>query len=137
MKTRIKPAKGYTLVEVLVGMAILSIAIGTATTLASTSSEVEARSREAGRVHSIIEAAHNLYQLGMDPADIPALLPFDPLVTISFAASNLQASGFPNTAPFQAVSITGTFQVAEGNGGRAGESAAITIESIRENPAYR
>ncbi|MDB4673251.1 type II secretion system GspH family protein [Verrucomicrobiales bacterium] len=137
MKTRIKAAKGYTLVEVLVGMAILSIAIGTATSLASTSSEVEARNREVGRVHSIIEAAHNLYQLGISPANIPALLPFDPLVTVSFGSSNLQSSSFPSAAPFEAVSITGTFQIAEGDGVRPAESTAITIESIRENPAFR
>ena len=131
MKTRSKAAKGYTLVEVLVGMAILSIAIGTATSLASTSSEVEARNREVGRAHSILEAAHNLYQLGIAPADIPGLLPYEPLVTIGFGSSNLQSSSFPSTTPFQAVSINATMQIA------GGETAVQTIESIRENPAYR
>ena len=131
MKTRSKAAKGYTLVEVLVGMAILSIAIGTASSLASTSSEVEARNREVGRAHSILEAAHNLYQLGIAPADIPGLLPFDPLVTIQVSGSNLQPSTFPSTTPFEAVSIIGSFQIT------GGESVTQTIESIRENPAYR
>ena len=131
MKTRFKPAKGYTLVEVLVGLAILSIAIGTASSLASTSSEVEARNREVGRAHSIIEAAHNLYQLGISPTDIPGLLPYEPLVTITFGSSNLESSTFPSTSPFEAVSITGTIQIT------GGESTNITVESIRENAAFR
>ena len=131
MKTSYKSAKGYTLAEVLVGMSILAVAVGVASSLAHTSAEVENRNREIGRAHSIIEAAHNLYQLGLPASSIASYLPYDPIVSnIQFSSSNLTGT-IPLTLAYEAASITGTIQTS------ASESFNVTIESVRENPAYR
>ena len=84
---------GYTLIEVMIGMSILSLAVGAASVLSITAAQVEQRNSVMGRGFALVEAAHNLYQLGLSPADTLALLPADPNVVWSApAASGITAA---------------------------------------------
>lgn len=71
---------GYSLVEVLVAASILVIAAAGAAAMAlAVSAQQDANARMA-RVLALQEQGARMYQLGMDPANINAILPPDPAV---------------------------------------------------------
>ena len=86
--------RAYTLIEVLLVAAILMIAVGAAAVLAmATVTQAEMNNRIA-RCINLHEQAARLYQLGLDPSQVLAILPADPaVVSLAFTAQNLPISG--------------------------------------------
>lgn len=85
-----RPSAAYTLVEVLVAASILLIAAAAAAALAlATLAQEEANARVA-RCTNLNEQAARLYQLGLAPDTITALLPPDPaVVSLTFETQDV------------------------------------------------
>ncbi len=94
MKTSLLPSRflirAYSLVEVMIGSAILMIGVGAACVLSLTMVSQEEGNVRASRALNVFENAVQLYQLGLSPAEAVALLPADPAV--------LSLSMTPNTS---------------------------------------
>lgn len=86
--------RGYTLVEVLVAATLLALAVGAAAALAFAMSSQEESNAKVARAINLQEQAARLYQLGMAPNSIYAILPPVTNVTsISFITSSLAVTG--------------------------------------------
>ena len=72
--------RAYSLVEVMIGSAILMIGISAACMLSLTMVSQEEGSVRASRALNVFENAMQLYQVGLSPAEVVALLPADPAV---------------------------------------------------------
>jgi type II secretory pathway pseudopilin PulG len=90
-----RSTSAYTLIEVLVAAAILVIAVSAAAALAVATIAQEEVSSRVARCLNLHEQAVRLYQLGLDPGTLSALLPADPaVVSLVFTAPpNLSIAG--------------------------------------------
>ena len=89
MKTTIRKRLGraaYSLVEVVVASSVLMIGVGAACVLSLTMIGQEETHVRVARAANLVENATRLYQLGLDPSEILALLPPDQMV-VSFTAT--------------------------------------------------
>lgn len=90
MKTR----SGYTIIEVMVAAGILVIGIAAAASLALTMVSQEEANARVARAFNIQEQAARLYQLGLEPPEILAIIPPEPNVTsLTFTASTNIVAG--------------------------------------------
>lgn len=99
MTTRLLNSKtgGYTLVEVLIAAGLLGLAVAAAASLALAMASQEQQNARVARAINQQEQAVRLYQMGVDPTTILALLPPDRnVVSISFDSSTLAVSGVGN-----------------------------------------
>ncbi|MDF1853638.1 MAG: type II secretion system protein [Verrucomicrobiales bacterium] len=130
--------RAYTLVEALVASSILLIGIAAAGSMSLTlltQEEINERSIVAA---NYLDNAARLYQIGVDPADIPNLLPEEPLVdSLTFSSRDLTVSGLgtvPSTtltlsyhpSPAKGKSVAGNW-----TGGDADATRQISVEVIR------
>jgi len=72
--------RGYTLIEALMASAILMIGVGAAASMSLTMVTQEEINERTVRSMNHLENAASLYRMGVDPADIVALLPADPVI---------------------------------------------------------
>jgi len=72
---------GYTLVETLVAAGILALGVGAAASFAAVLVSQEETNLRVSRALGHLENAAQLYQLGLEPAEVSALLPEEPAVT--------------------------------------------------------
>ena len=85
---------GYTIVEALVAAAILVIGVAAAASLAFTMVSQEEGNARVARAINLQEQAARLYQLGLSPTAIAAILPADSGVTsITFNTANTVVAG--------------------------------------------
>lgn len=73
--------RGYTLIETLVASSVMMVAIAAASSLSLTMVTQEEISERTVRATNHFENAITLYQLGLDPDEIIALLPAEPAVS--------------------------------------------------------
>jgi len=73
-----RPDSAYTLIEVLIASAILMIAVSAAAALALATVAQEETNARIARCENLHEQAVRLYQLGLEPGVISAILPTDP-----------------------------------------------------------
>lgn len=86
--SRRQPA-GYSLVELTVATAVLAAGVAAAASLTLSSAHIEEMNHRKSRIVALNEAAARLWQLGLSPNQIAALLPGDPaLSTINFNAGS-------------------------------------------------
>lgn len=92
---------GYTLVEVLVASAILLIGISAASSLSLTMVTQEELNYRISRSLGMLENYARLYQLGLDPGEIAAIMPLDPAVSsvtaVAANSGNLESQIFTMT----------------------------------------
>ncbi len=107
LKTQPSPRPAaYSLIEVLVAGSILVIAAAAAAAMAlAVSSQQEANTRIA-RALVLQEQAARLYHLGMTPADIDAVLPWDPAVDSLTHSPIPPATEFVDTIPMEKTTST-------------------------------
>lgn len=75
-----KRLAGYTLLEVLVAAVIITIAVSAAAALALATIAQEEMNNRISRCLNLHEQAVRLYQLGLEPDTVAAILPPDPAV---------------------------------------------------------
>ncbi len=85
----LKKRSGYTLIETMIAVSILMVGVGAAAKLNLVMTKQEEANANVGRALNLLENTHRLYQLGLAPAEVIALLPEDPSVTVSNAVSGL------------------------------------------------
>lgn len=89
-----KSTRGYTLVETLLAAGILMVGIAAAASLALTMVSQEEANARVARALNLQEQAARLYQLGLEPSEITAILPPEDTVTsVSFSPSDVTVSG--------------------------------------------
>ena len=85
-----KTPKGYTLVETLLAAAVLLVGIAAAATLAMTMTAYEEANASISRSLNYQEQAGRLFQLGLSPDEIQAILPEESTVSsLTFTSTNL------------------------------------------------
>ncbi len=96
-QTARKKGSGYSLIEVLVASGILLIGISAAASFSLTMTTQEEMGHRLARGVNYLECHARLYQLGLDPAAIGAIMPPEParsgaptFVTVSPAEANLE-----------------------------------------------
>ena len=72
------PQAGYSLVELTLATSILAVGVAAAASLTITSTRIEEMNHRKSRVLALTEGAARLWQLGLNPDQIAALLPGDP-----------------------------------------------------------
>ncbi len=129
MKTR-----GYSLVEVLLAAAVISVGLAAATILIGTLVRQEEANTVALRAANLQEQAVQLYRLGVPPESIPALLP-EPTTYGSSPASGGYAISF--NARTNVFTVDGTAVIVEVADCRmvqddsAGDGADNTVSVVR------
>jgi len=89
-----KKKSGYTIVEVMVAAGILVIGIAAAASLALTMVSQEEANARVARAFNIQEQAARLYQLGLEPSEILAIIPPESNVTaLTFTTSTSNVTG--------------------------------------------
>lgn len=85
-----KNRRGYTLIEVLVASGILVMGIAAAASLALTMVAREEANVRVARAINLHEQAGRLYQLGLNPDAIMAILPPEPnVISLTFTTNTL------------------------------------------------
>ncbi|MDF1825651.1 MAG: prepilin-type N-terminal cleavage/methylation domain-containing protein [Verrucomicrobiales bacterium] len=99
--------RGYTLIEALVGASVLAIGIGAAASMSLTLVTQEEINERSLRAFNYLDNATQLMRAGVDPSEIPAILPSEPLVTsLTSSSRNLSVAGIGN---IEAVTLTMTY----------------------------
>ena len=95
MKTRpIQKKNGYSLVEILVTASIMMVAVAAACVMTLVTIGQEEGGTRAARALNYFENAMRLYQLGLTPAEIEAVIPVEPSVTsLSMVAGDGTVTG--------------------------------------------
>lgn len=100
-----KRNRAYTLIEALVASGVLLIGISAASSMSLslvTQEEINERSIKA---FNYLDNAARLYRMGLEPAEITATLPKEPVVqTLSFTSTNKSVTGLGNV-PVMRISI--------------------------------
>ncbi|MGY8643005.1 MAG: type II secretion system protein [Verrucomicrobiales bacterium] len=96
---------GYTLIEALVSSAILLIGIGAAASMSLTMLTQEEINERTVQAMNHLENAASLYRLGIEPADIEALLPQEPAVnSLTFIGKTQAVTGI-GTVPTMEITM--------------------------------
>jgi type II secretory pathway pseudopilin PulG len=103
-----RPDSAYTLVEALIAAAILMIAVSSAAVLALITIAQEETNVRISRCVNLHEQAMRLYQLGIAPNTVNALLPPDPAV-IHMPVFTVQTVTIPNLGTVERADSTITF----------------------------
>ncbi len=92
-----KPRAAYTLIEVLVASALIALVLAGAAAMALMLVTQEETGARVARVVNYQEQAARLWQLGLEPATIEAILPGDPAITsLAFDTSTVTLTGIGN-----------------------------------------
>lgn len=130
----------YTLIEALVASSILLVGIGAACSMSLTLVTQEEINERSVRAVNYLDNAVRLYQMGVETADIGAILPPEPAVdSIGFSTRTVNVTGIGN---IPATTITVTWTPAEGagagtpggpewTGGDPDVTRTISVEAIR------
>ena len=130
--------RAYTLIEALVASSILLIGIAAAGSMSLTMiSQEEINERSIIAVNYLDNAAR-LYQLGVDPAAIPNLLPEEPVVdSLTFSSRDLNVA-LVGTIPAVTLTLSyhpspakGTSSAGTWTGGDKDATRQISVEVIR------
>jgi type II secretory pathway pseudopilin PulG len=134
----------YTLIEVLVAAAILIIAVAAAAALALATVTQEEINARIARCLNLNEQAARLYQLGLDPSVIGAILPEDPAVashvftTQSLPIPNLGTVEQANiTLTFRTTPLTSAWSAGSWTGGESSNTAQRTSTITAIRPSLR
>ncbi|MEC5126764.1 type II secretion system protein [Verrucomicrobiales bacterium BCK34] len=104
--------KGYTLIEALVASGVLLIGVSAACSMSLSLVTQEEINERSVRAFNYLDNAARLYRLGMEPSEIPALLPNEPIVdSITFVSRQVSANGMgpTGTASLPIMRITMTY----------------------------
>lgn len=117
MKTFPLPTcRAYTIVEALVAAGLLLIGIAAAACLALTMVSQEEANARVAQAFNMQEQAGRLYQLGMEPSEITALLPYDAaeISSLDFTTNTLAVTnvGTVETADCEMVFTAGSSEAA-------------------------
>mgnify|MGYP003641241932 FL=1 len=98
--------RAYTLIEALVASSILLIGVGAAGSMSLSLVTQEEINERSVKAFNYLDNAARLYQMGVDPAGIAALLPSEPSVTgLTFSSRNLPVTGI-GTIPAVTLNLT-------------------------------
>lgn len=126
-KTKFLRGRGYTLIEVMMAISVLLIGVAAAAQLSLTMRKQEEGNANIARALNLVESAHRLFQLGLSAAEVTALLPYDPAVTISSSTSTLNGPTELNN--LEALDWTATCTVIPGQSA----TRDFTVKSVRES----
>ncbi len=91
---RLSPLRAYTIIEAMVAAAILLTGIAAAAGLALTMVSQEEANVRVARAFNVQEQAGRLYQLGLEPAEILAIIPPEENVeALTFDAASTNVAG--------------------------------------------
>jgi type II secretory pathway pseudopilin PulG len=134
----------YTLIEVLVAAAILMIAVGAAGALALATVTQEETNARIVRCLNLHEQAVRLYQLGLDPSVVSAVLPVDPaVVSLVFTTHNLPISDLgtveqaDSTLTFTTSPLAADWTAQTWSSGPSSDSARRTSQITAIRPSLR
>ena len=144
IKQRIGHQSGYTLIEIMAAMTIMFIGVAAAAVLSLTMASQEEINHRVSRALHLQEGAARLFQLGLSPTEIDAILPNDPAIRnststapytkISFAVSSISPTGFGTfeeavcTMNFGAAPNSGTWTAGTWTGGNnADRTRVVTV----------
>jgi len=85
--------RAYTIIEVMVAAGILVVGMAAAAALALTMVSQEEANARVARAFNMQEQAVRLFQLGLDPAEVMALLPPEDNVVLSFDVGTTNVAG--------------------------------------------
>lgn len=127
----------YSLIEVLVAGSILVIAAAAMAAMAlAVSAQQEANTR-ASRAINLQEQAARLYHLGLAPAEILALLPPDPVATLSFTTltdttlSGITVQGTTCNLVYKPNAATSAWSAGSWTGGDASAQRSNSMTLVR------
>lgn len=99
-------SRGYSLIEALVASSVLMIGIAAAASLSLSLVTQEEINERSVQVFNYLDNAARLYQMGVAEADIPGLLPPEPLVSsLTFTPGSESVAGL-GTVPLTTIEIT-------------------------------
>lgn len=137
--TRSQPShRAYTLIEALVASSILMIGISAAASMSLSFVTQEEIGERAVKAYNYLDNAVALYQAGMNPAEIPGILPPVPVVaSLTFTNRTLVATNLGNV-PSVLVTVTwkssGATTAAGTNrwtGGKSDTTRTASVEVVR------
>lgn len=117
--------RGYTIAEVLMAAGLLGVMIGSAVSLIGTMNAAETASRSTSVATNILDCAAQLWQLGLSPAEVRAVLPITTNNEILSRSVVADASG--NTVTF---GTAGTTTLANS----MGTVENITVSVVSQDP---
>ena len=121
-------SRGYSLIEVLLASAILMIGVGAASTMTVVLNKQEEINLQVSRGTARLEAAARMFQMGLSPAQISALLPADPDGgAISF--TTVGTVNIPGVGDMESTVCSLSLAI-EGDGAFTGATAATREESV-------
>lgn len=130
--------RAYTLIEALVASSILMVGVSAAASMSLSFVTQEEIGERAVRAYNHLDNAVALYQSGMNPAEIPALLPPEPVVTsLTFANRTLAATNLGDvpsvlvTVTWKSSGATATAGVDRWTGGDPGTTRTASVEVVR------
>jgi len=133
-----RKTSAYTLVEALVASGVLMIGVAAAASMSLAFVTQEEIGERAGTAFSHLENAVTLYQCGVDPAGIPALLPPNPAVTsLTFADRSLTATNLGSvptvlfTVTWKSSGSSGISGLSRWTGGREDSVRSASVEALR------
>ncbi len=121
--------RAYTLIEALVGSAVLMIGISAAATMSLSLLKQEEINENTARAQNYIDTAVALYQLGVPADDVAPLLPSDSIIN-SLTTQPLLVNDTTNSLTFPGTAFTVTFQV---NRDQA-DTRTLTVQALE--PTY-
>lgn len=102
----------YTLIEALVASGVLLIGVSAACSMSLSLVTQEEINERSIRAFNYLDNAARLYRLGMEPSEIPALLPSEPMVdSLTFVGRKTAASGIgvSGSTAFPIMRVTMTY----------------------------
>lgn len=93
MTTPHQERSGYSLIEVMLAVCLLVMGLAAAASLAHTMSSQEEKNLVVTRVLNWQEQACRLYQLGLQPATISAILPTETTTVLAFSTTTTMVTG--------------------------------------------
>ncbi len=140
---------GYSLIEVLVAAGILTMGVAAAAKLSLVMVTQEEISQRVSVTLAHQETAMRLYQLGLTPAEVTALLPDEPqAASLTFSSAGVSSSGVSGVSDIEFADTTmvihstpaGAHAAGTWNGGgdtAAPETRTVVVRGHRYSNRYR
>ena len=136
--------RGYSLVEVLVALGIITAGVGAAVSLSFATVSQEEAGNNMARALSVQESAARLFRLGLSGDEIKWLLPTDPIVyslSITEGTTIVGASGTLETATitieFDVTPYSDTWSANTWTGGPGGNASRRTSTITAMRPVVK
>lgn len=98
---------GYTLIEALVASGVLLIGVSAASSMSLSLVTQEQINERSVRAFNYLDNAARLYRLGMQPSEIPALLPSESIVnSLTFVPRQVAVSGLTGNVQIMRVTMS-------------------------------